>query len=133
MVKHPTYIRQSLQNRERCGFESRQVYHFAIVLITCLLISTVANANNIIAKKCFAKFERLTDVAYCIDSTRNENIRIKNAKQWEFLKENPEYRFPGQSLNKCFARPKESVIHRVVSTKNKTVVYYKNSVKPCIK
>ena len=133
MVKHPTYIRQSLQIRERCGFESRQVYHFAIVLITCLLISTVADARNFIAKKCMAEHDNYSDIAFCIDSTRNENIRIQNAKQWEFLKKNPRYRFPGQSLNKCFGKPKESVIHRVVSTKDKTIAYYKNSVEPCIK
>ena len=87
MVKHPTYIRQSLQIRERCGFESRRIYQFAIVLITCLLISTVADARNLIAKKCLQHLKDYSDIAFCIDSTRNENIRIKNAKQWEFLKE----------------------------------------------
>ena len=132
MVKHPTYIRQSLQIRERCGFESRQVYQFAIVLITCLLISTVADARNFIAKKCMAEHDNYSDIAFCIDSTRNENIRKANAKQWEFLKKNPRYRFPGQSLNKCFGMPKESVIHRVETTNDKTVLYYKNSIRPCV-
>ena len=80
-----------------------------------------------------AEHDNYSDIAFCIDSTRNENIRIQNAKQWEFLKKNPRYRFPGQSLNKCFGKPKESGIHRVVSTKDKTIAYYKNSVEPCIK
>ena len=133
MVKHPTYIRQSLQIRERCGFESRQVYHFATVLIMCLLISTVADAKNFIAQKCFSEYEKLTDVAYCIDSTRNENIRKANAEQWEFLKKNPRYRFPGQSLNTCFGKERELLVDRVETTTDKVVVYYKKSVKPCIK
>jgi len=98
-----------------------------------LLISTSANAKNFIVEKCFAEFERYSDVAYCIDSTRNENIRKANVEQWEFLKKNPRYRFPGQSLNKCFGKEKESVIHRVVTTNNKTVFYYKNSIKPCVR
>ena len=50
MVKHPAYTRQSLQIRERCGFESRRSIQLVIVLITCLLISTVADARNFIAK-----------------------------------------------------------------------------------
>ena len=105
---------------------------FATVLITCLLISTGADAKNFIAKKCMADYDNLSYVAFCIDSKRNENIRIRNAKQWEFLKMNTRYRFPGQSLNKCFGRPKESVIHRVETTNDKTVLYYKNSIKPCL-
>ncbi len=36
MVKHPTYIRQSLQIRERCGFESRPDYQIFGVFWTKL-------------------------------------------------------------------------------------------------
>ena len=73
------------------------------------------------------------NIAACISSAKNEVRRTKQSEQWEFVKANPRYRFPGQSLNKCFGRPKESVVHRVETTNNKTVFYYKNSIKPCVR
>ena len=102
-------------------------------ILVFLLISTSVNARNIIAQKCFSEYKKLTDIAYCIDSTRNENIRKANAEQWEFLKKNPRYRFPGQSLNECFGKERELLVDRVETTTDKVVVYYKKSVKPCIK
>lgn len=107
---------------------------FAIVLIIFLLIPTIANVkSNEIVHKCFAEFETYMKIAYCIDSTKNEIQRQKNAEQWEFLKANPRYRFPGRSWDKCFGQEKELVVDRVETTKDKVVVHYKKSIKPCIR
>ena len=72
-------------------------------------------------------------VANCITVTRNEIQRKKNAEQWEVLKANPRYRFPGRSWDKCFGQEKELVVDRVETTKDKVVVHYKKSIKPCIR
>ena len=132
MVKHPTYIRQSLQIRERCGFESRQVYQFAIVLITCLLISRLQMLETSLQKSVWPNMITIRILLFVLIVQEMKTSEFKNAKQWEFLKKNPRYRFPGQSLNKCFGQPKESVIHRVETTNNKTVLYYKSAIKPCV-
>lgn len=51
----------------------------------------------------------------------------------EFLKENPRYRFPGQSLNKCFGKARERGIANMVKHENGTIiVYYKKEIEPCI-
>ena len=134
MVKHPTYIRHSLQIRERCGFESRQVYQFIFAIVLFISTPTIANVqSNTIIHECFAKFDTYMKVANCITVTRNEIQRKKNAEQWEFLKANPRYRFPGRSWDKCFGQEKELVVDRVETTKDKVVVHYKKSIKPCIR
>ena len=56
----------------------------------------------------------------CIDSTDNYNRAAACYQDWkqgqrtaelaelrDFLKHNPRYRFPGQSLNKCWGKPRE--------------------------
>ena len=71
---------------------------------------------------------------------KNINLELVNCdmakrehKTPEFLKKNPRYRFPGQSLNECFGKERELLVDRVETTTDKVVVYYKKSVKPCIK
>ena len=89
-VKHPAYTRHSLQIRERCGFESRQVYQFIFAIALFISTPTIANVqSNTIIHECFAKFDTYMKVANCITVTRNEIQRKKNAEQWEFLKANP--------------------------------------------
>ena len=70
--------------------------------------------------------------ASCISEMKSDSLRQKNAEQWEFIKDNPEYRFPGQSLNKCFAKPRETIVKRVEQNKNGMVVYYKDKTNPCL-
>lgn len=73
------------------------------------------------------------NIAACISSAKNEVRRIKQAEQWEFVKANPRYRFPGKSLNKCFGVEKPLGVDRVEKNGGKTVVYYKETILPCIR
>ena len=75
----------------------------------------------------------MVQYCYSIDKAKNEVRRKEEDRLWEFVKANPEYRFPGQSLNKCFAKPEEIAIKRVEHTSDGMIVYYKESINPCIK
>jgi hypothetical protein len=74
----------------------------------------------------------MMNFAYCIDHLKNEMRRQEQAELWEFLKENPRYRFAGQSWNKCFGKPKERALIKL-ETKNdgSTTAYYKDKVVEC--
>lgn len=77
------------------------------------------------------KTKNWMDIATCITTLKNEVRREKQLAQWEFVKNNPRYRFPGQSLNNCFGREKELALHRIETKDGKTTAYYKDSLKPC--
>jgi len=119
-----------------------------ILAIIFLFVGTVASAqsytkpDNSIIFFCKDKHEynginntttkNMMLFATCISEMKGDSLRQKNAQQWEFIKANPEYRFPGQSLNKCFAKPRERIVKRVEQTKNSVVVYYKDKTNPCL-
>ena len=122
----------------------------AVILFGCVVaIATNANAqkfmkpDNSIAYFCKDKYNynginntssrNMMLFAACISEMKNDVRRQKNAEQWEFIKANPEYRFPGQSLNKCFAKPRESIVKRVEKNKDGVVVYYKDTTNPCLR
>jgi hypothetical protein len=46
-------------------------------------------------------------LSICADRARVKIEKAKRAEIRDFLKHNPRYRFPGQSLNKCFGKPRE--------------------------
>jgi hypothetical protein len=74
----------------------------------------------------------MMDFAYCIDHLKNEMRRQEQATLWEFLKANPRYRVPGQSLNKCFGRPKERALDRFeTKSDGSTMAYYKDKIVEC--
>jgi hypothetical protein len=46
-------------------------------------------------------------VSSCADKARVKIEEAKRAEIRDFLKHNPRYRYPGQSLNRCFGKPRE--------------------------
>ena len=103
------------------------------------LMSSSAFADNSIIKACQAKHnynglnetKTWSDIATCIVTEKNKLRFAEEDRIWEFVKTNPRYRFPGQSLNNCFGREKELAIHRIETDNGKTTAYYKDSLKPC--
>ena len=70
--------------------------------------------------------------AACIDEISNSMNRQKEENLWEFLKKNPRYRFPGQSWNKCFNRPKERALASLETRPDgSTMAYYKDKIVEC--
>lgn len=72
--------------------------------------------NNSIAKKCLelyeydvSKFDTVdwNKIAACASKVRIANINMDLAELRDFLKHNPRYRVPGQSLNRCWGKPRE--------------------------
>lgn len=91
------------------------------VIITVLLwlVATTASAevtNNAALKGCLAingytpeKFDtfNFNKASVCFQNWRSEKNREELAELRNFLKHNPRYRYPGQSNNKCFGKPRE--------------------------
>lgn len=118
--------------------------YFISVLISSIAISANASStmpNNDPVFYCKDKhYAGLQDTstkdwmkfASCISDIQGEMRRQKEAEIWEFLKANPRYRVPGQSLNKCFGRPKERALARLeTKADGSTMAYYKDKVKEC--
>lgn len=70
--------------------------------------------------------------AACMSKKRNAERELEIAEVREFLKENPRYRFPGQSWNKCFGKAIENPIAKVEYTPTSTTLIYKNKIETCI-
>ena len=72
-------------------------------------------------------------IAACVHGIRAEIRKEKEAELWEFLKANPRYRVPGQSLNKCYGRPKERALAKLETAPNgSTTAYYKDKLAECL-
>lgn len=56
--------------------------------------------------------------ANCHSDYRSIKQKEQDAEIKDFLKHNPRYRFPGQSLNRCFGKPREQAFESVTSTTN---------------
>lgn len=70
--------------------------------------------------------------ATCINDIKSDLRRQKESSIWEFLKENPRYRVPGQSLNRCYGKPKERALDKIeTQTDGSTTAYYKDKIAEC--
>ena len=88
-----------------------------IIAISFLLLPITANAGyNEELKACLAiagykveDFDRFdwNRVSACAEKARVKIEEAERAELRDFLKHNPRYRYPGQSLNKCFGKPRE--------------------------
>jgi hypothetical protein len=91
----------------------------AIIFGTWALIATAEAdeiTNNDAIKGClylngytpeeFNTFD-FNKAAGCFHNWRAAKDREKLAELRDFLKHNPRYRYPGQSLNRCFGKPRE--------------------------
>lgn len=94
--------------------------------------TTIASESNEVMKACIKNTKDIVEASACHAEYRKTIRDIKTAELRQFLKDNPRYRFPGQSWNKCFGKPKELGVSKVETTLFTTTVYYKEYIKTCI-
>jgi hypothetical protein len=58
-------------------------------------------------KYCVQTTSDYNKAASCYFDWKNDQIVAKRAELRDFLDANPRYRFPGQSLNRCWGKPRE--------------------------
>ena len=69
--------------------------------------AAVANENNEVMKQCVQSTSDWNKAASCYFDWKNKQIAAERAELRDFLKHNPRYRVPGQSLNRCWGKPRE--------------------------
>ena len=79
------------------------------IALAVLFVSPAwANKNNEIMKQCVQQFAPdYNRASACYFDWKTSDNAVKLAEMRDFLKHNPRYRFPGQSLNKCWGKPRE--------------------------
>jgi len=90
---------------------------YILTVIALMVASTAwANENNQAMKACLAingytpdQFDTFdfTKASKCHSDYRIGVQQAEYAELRDFLKHNPRYRFPGQSMNKCWGKPRE--------------------------
>ena len=73
------------------------------------------NLNNKMIKDCVQHYRTGSDVndvdwtkaSACYSQWRVGELKKEYAEMRDFLKHNPRYRYPGQSNNKCWGKPRE--------------------------
>lgn len=87
-----------------------------ITLAVLFVSPAVANSNNEAMKYCLEKYNYTQDqfdtfdwskAAACHSDYRIGVQKAKYAELRDFLNHNPRYRVPGQSMNKCWGKPRE--------------------------
>jgi len=79
-----------------------------VVMILCFLPSVLlASESNKMAKWCVENTADWNAAASCHAEYRQAVRKAELAELRDFLKHNPRYRVPGQSLNSCFGKPRE--------------------------
>lgn len=77
-------------------------------IAVCLFASSAtANPNNEKIKWCVQNTSDYREAAACYQDWKDGKRAEEYAELRDFLKHNPRYRYPGQSLNKCFGKPRE--------------------------
>lgn len=104
---------------------------FAAALCMCCTPAT-ASINNDVLRLCVANTPDYNEAAACYSEWRSMENARELAELRDFLKHNPRYRFAGQSLNKCWGKPKvqafESVDLEVRDNGMRAVVKYKPTI-----
>ena len=67
----------------------------------------VANTNNEVMKHCVQTTSDYNKAASCYFKWKNAQRAEELAELRDFLKHNPRYKVPGQSLNRCWGKPRE--------------------------
>lgn len=90
---------------------------YILTIIALTVASTAwANPSNEAMKACLAKYNYSVDqfdtfdwskAAACHSDYRVRKMKAEYAEMRDFLKHNPRYRVPGQSMNKCWGKPRE--------------------------
>lgn len=105
-----------------------------LIAIAILLISpTIAfSAPKEVYEECFMQHETWNKRAACVNDWIAEDNRLKTEELREFLKQNPRYKYPGQSLNKCFGKKRKVLISEVEHKANGDIIIrYPEYVYPC--
>ena len=85
----------------------------ATVLFCLVAVPAHANQNNQVMKQCLQmtgnSFDtyNFTKAAACYQDWKAGAEAEKLAELRDFLKHNPRYRIPGQSMNRCWGKPRE--------------------------
>lgn len=88
----------------------------AILVSAVFTNEAVANENNDMIRACLImngytpeKFQTFdfSVAAKCYHNYKSQRNAEKLAELRDFLKHNPRYRYPGQSMNKCWGKPRE--------------------------
>ena len=85
----------------------------ATVALCLFAVPAYANLNNKVMKYCLQTTGNSFDsydfnkAAACYQDWKAGVNAEKLAELRDFLKHNPRYRFPGQSLNRCWGKPRE--------------------------
>ena len=82
---------------------------YFLMTIASVVWATTANANtnNEVMKQCVQSTADYTKAANCYFDWKNQQVAAERAELRDFLKHNPRYRVPGQSLNRCWGKPRE--------------------------
>jgi hypothetical protein len=105
-----------------------------ILSAVAVLWSTVAvaNTNNEVMKQCVQTTSDYNKAASCYFKWKNAQRAEELAELRDFLKHNPRYRVPGQSLNRCWGKPRkmpfESAYIRVDKDGFEAGVNYKDTL-----
>src|SRR6056300_910252 len=98
-----------------------RVLLIALLMAWAPVAATADTGYNEGVKNCLTHFgykwdapveERLNtfnwnSAAICTNEVKRKIVAEEYAKLRDFLKHNPRYRYPGQSNNKCFGKPRE--------------------------
>ena len=80
---------------------------FLTIAFILLAPSAIANQNNDVIKYCIQNASDYNKAASCYSNWRQGKNAEELAELRDFLKHNPRYRVPGQSLNRCWGKPRE--------------------------
>ena len=78
-----------------------------IAVLAVWAISVSASESNKMAKWCVENTADWNAAASCHAEYRQAVRELELAELRDFLKHNPRYRVPGQSLNRCWGKPRE--------------------------
>ena len=81
----------------------------AIILVVAVLWASTANGNesNAVMQRCIQETNDWNAAAACHAKYRQAMHQAELAELRDFLKHNPRYRVPGQSLNRCWGKTRE--------------------------
>ena len=113
----------------------------AVFAFTVAAHEGYANENNDVMKACMdmngytpATFDTFDFrvAANCYHNYKSQKNKEELAELRDFLKHNPRYRYPGQSLNRCWGKPREmpfeSAGMETTDTSMKAWVKYKDTL-----
>lgn len=81
--------------------------YLVIAVFAVWATSVSASESNAVMKQCIDSTGDWNAAATCHAKYRQAKQEEELAELRDFLKHNPRYRVPGQSLNKCWGKPRE--------------------------